>query len=95
MSSKKPTVIYPEYFDLRLKRSGGRKVPASEAVKSPNIDELSIILSKLGCDFSISESRHPSNWASSKGCLKVNAQFSKTQLLHKLGAGLKELRKTN
>lgn len=95
MSSKKPKVIYPEYFDLRLKRSEGRKVPASEAVKSPNIDELSSILSKLGCDFSISESRHPGNWASSKGCLRVMTQFSKTQLLHKLGSGLKELRKTN
>ena len=95
MSSKKPTVIYPEYFDSRLTRSEGRKVPASEAVKSPNIDELSIILSKLDCDFTIGESRYPGNWASSKGCLKVNAQFSKTQLLHKLGAGLKELRKTN
>ena len=95
MSSKKPIVIYPEYFDVRLKRSEGRKVPVSEAVKSPNIDELSIILSKLDCDFEINESRYPGNWASSKGCLKVNAQFSKTQLLHKLGVGLKELRKTN
>ena len=95
MSSKKPTVIYPEYFDIRLKRSEGRKVPASEAVKSPNIDELSSILSKLGCDFTIGESRYPGNWSSSKGGLKVEVQFSKTQLLHKLGAGLKELRKTN
>ena len=95
MSSKKPTVIYPEYFDIRLKRSEGRKVPESEAVKSPNIDELSSILSKLDCDFTISKSRYPGNWSSSKGCLKVEIQFSKTQLLHKLGAGLKELRKTN
>ncbi|GIR27913.1 MAG: signal recognition particle [Methanobacteriota archaeon] len=95
MSSKKPTVIFPEYFDVRLKRSEGRKVPASEAVKSPNIDELSIILSKLDCDFTISKGRYPGNWSNSKGCLKVKAQFSKTQLLHKLGAGLKELRKTN
>ena len=95
MSSKKPIVIYPEYFDIRLTRPEGRKVPGSEAVKSPNIDELSRILSKLGCDFAIGESRYPGNWASSKGCLKVKVQISKTQLLHKLGAGLKELRKTN
>ena len=40
MSSKKPVVIYPEYFDHRLKRSEGRKVPLSEAVKSPKVEEL-------------------------------------------------------
>ena len=48
MSSKKPVAIYPEYFDHRLKRSEGRKVPLSEAVKSPNVEELSSILSNLG-----------------------------------------------
>ena len=95
MSLKKPIVIYPEYFDIRLTRSEGRKVPGSEAVKSPNIDELSSILSKLDCDFTISKSRYPGSWSTSKGCLKVKTQISKIQLLHKLGAGLKELRKTN
>ena len=54
MSSKKPVVIYPEYFDQSLKRSEGRKVPLSEAVKSPKVEELSSILSTLGCDFQIS-----------------------------------------
>ena len=53
MSSKKPVVIYPEYFDYRLKRSEGRKVPLSEAVKSPKVEELSSILSNLGCDFQL------------------------------------------
>ena len=95
MSSKKPTVIYPEYFDVRLKRSEGRKVPTSEAVKSPKIEELSSILSKLNYEFTISKGRYPGNWSTSNGCLKVDGQLIKTQLLHKLGAGLKELRKTN
>ena len=95
MTSKKPIVIFPEYFDARLKRSEGRKVPVSEAVKSPNIEELSIILTKLAYDFTISKGRYPGNWSNSHGCLKAEAQLSKTQLLHKLGAELKELRKTN
>ena len=95
MSSKKPTVIYPEYFDIKLKRSEGRKVPASEAVKSPSIDELSIILSNLGCDFQLSKGCHPGNWSNAGGSLKVNVDYSKTQLIHKLGSSLKELRHTN
>ena len=94
MSSRKPVVIYPEYFDYRLKRSEGRKVPLFEAVKSPKIEELSVILSNLGCDFQISKASHPGNWFKTEGSLKVNAVFSKTQLIHKLGSSLKKLRQT-
>ena len=71
MSSRKPLVIYPEYFDHRLKRSEGRKVPLSEAVKSPKVEELSSILSSLGCDFQVSKACHPGNWSKSGGSLKV------------------------
>jgi len=95
MSSKKPIVIYPEYFDYSLTRSDGRKVPLSEAVRSPKVDELSELLSKMGCNFKISESNHSGNWSNMGGSLKVNADFSKTQLIHKLGSSLKELRQTN
>ena len=51
MSSDRPIVIYPEYFDYNLKRSEGRKVPLSEAVRSPKLDELSKLLSKIDCNF--------------------------------------------
>ena len=95
MSSKKPIVIYPEYFDYSLARSDGRKVPLSEAVRSPNVEELSELLSKMGCIFKISESHHSGNWSKMGGSLKVNADFSKTQLIHKLGSSLKKLRQTN
>ena len=95
MSSKKPIVIYPEYFDHNLKRSEGRKVPLSEAVRSPKIDELSNLLSKIGCNFQTSKSNHSGNWSNLSGSLKVNTDLSKTQLIHKLGSSLKELRQTN
>ena len=94
MSSKKPVVIYPEYFDHRLKRSEGRKVPLSEAVKSPKVEELSSILSNLDCDFQLSKGCHPGNWSKTGGSLKVSVDFSKTQLIHKLGSSLKKLRQT-
>jgi len=95
MSSKKPVVIYPEYFDHRLKRSEGRKVPLSEAVKSPKVEELSSILSDLEYDYQISNKRYSGNWSNTEGSLKVNTDNSKTQLIHKLGSGLKDLRNTN
>ena len=95
MSSDRPIVIYPEYFDYNLKRSEGRKVPLSEAVRSPKIDELSNLLSKIGCNFQTSKSNHSGNWFNLSGSLKVNTDLSKTQLIHKLGSRLKELRQTN
>ena len=95
MSSKKPIVVYPEYFDYSLKRSGGRKVPLSEAVRSPKIEELSEILSTLDCDYKVSKSNHSANWSNMSGSLNVNTDLSKTKLIHKLGSKLKELRKTN
>ena len=95
MPSKKPVVIYPEYFDHRLKRSEGRKVPLSEAVKSPKVEELSSILSDLEYDYQISNKRYSGNWSNTEGSLKVNTDNSKTQLIHKLGSGLKDLRNTN
>ena len=94
MSARKPVVIYPEYFDYRLKRSEGRRVPLSEAVKSPKVNELSSILSDLGYNFNLSEACHPGSWYNSGGSIKVNADFSKTQLIHKLGSSLKRLRQT-
>ena len=94
MSARKPVVIYPEYFDYRLKRSEGRRAPLSEAVKSPKVDELSSILSNLGYNFHLSEACHPVRWFNSGGSIKVNADFSKTQLIHKLGSSLKRLRQT-
>ena len=94
MSSKKPIVIYPEYFDYRLKRSEGRKVPLSEAVKSPKVEELSIILSNFDYDFQISKANYPGNWSKMGGSLKVNVNYSKTQLIHKLGSSLKKLRQS-
>ena len=95
MSSKNPVVIYPEYFDYRLKRSQGRKVPLSEAVKSPKLEELSGILSNLGCDFQTSKACHPGNWFKLGGSFKVNVDYSKTQLVHKVGSSLKKIRQTN
>ena len=95
MSTKKPIVIYPEYFDYNLTRSDGRKVPLSEAVRSPKIEELSKLLSRIDCNFKVSESNHSGNWSNMNGSLKVNTVFSKTQLIHKLGSSLKESRQTN
>ena len=93
--SDKPLVIYPEYFDFNLKRSEGRKVPVNISVKRPSIDELYSITKNIGTEVKKSSKSHPSNWHSESGSINVFYKGKKTELLHKIGKELKNLRKTD
>ena len=95
MSERRPLVIYPEYFDFNLKRSQGRKVPLTQSVKKPTTDELFIVSKPLVTSVEKSEKSYSGNWVSNSGSLKVNYDGSKTSLLHSIGQGLKDLRKTD
>jgi signal recognition particle subunit SRP19 len=93
--SDKPIVIYPEYFDLNLKRSEGRKVPINIAVKKPNIEEILAIVKALGSDVLKSSKSHPSNWHLELGSINLFYKGTKVSLLHKIGKELKNIRKTD
>jgi len=93
--SDKPLVIYPEYFDLNLKRSEGRKVPINIAVKKPNIEEILEIVKALGSDVLKSSKSHPSNWHLELGSINLFYKGTKVSLLHKIGKELKNIRKTD
>ena len=93
--SDKPIVIYPEYFDLNLKRSEGRKVPINIAVKKPNIEEILGIVKALGSDVLKSSKSHPSNWHLELGSINLFYKGTKVSLLHKIGKELKNIRKTD
>ncbi len=93
--SDKPIVIYPEYFDLNLKRSEGRKVPINIAVKKPNIEEILEIVKALGSDVLKSSKSHPSNWHLELGSINLFYKGTKVSLLHKIGKELKNIRKTD
>ncbi len=88
-------MIYPEYFDFNLGRSQGRKVPLNQSVKKPAIDEILIIVKPLANNTENSSKSHPGNWSSNSGSIIVDYEGSKTSLLHKIGTGLKKLRKTD
>ncbi len=93
--SDKPLVIYPEYFDFNLKRSEGRKVPVNISVKRPHVDELYSITKDIGSDVKKSSKSHPSNWSAELGSINLFYDGKKTELLHKIGKELKNLRKTD
>ena len=95
MSERRPLVIYPEYFDFNLKRSQGRKIPLNQAVKKPTVDELFTVAQSLVDNVEKTGKSHSSNWNSNSGSLNLNYEGSKTSLLHSIGKGLKDLRKTD
>jgi len=95
MSESRPLVIYPEYFDFNLKRSQGRKAPLNQSVKKPTTDELFTVSKPLVTSVERSGKSYSGNWISNSGSLKVNYEGSKTSLLHSIGQGLKNLRKTD
>ena len=93
--SEKPIVLYPEYFDLNLKRSEGRKIPIKISVKKPNVDELYSITKIIGTEVRKSSKSHPSNWSAELGSINLFYEGKKMDLLHKIGKELKNLRKTD
>ena len=95
MPERRPLVVYPEYFDFNLKRSEGRKVPLNQSVKKPDIDEIFTILKPIVSSLDKSSKSHSGNWPSNSGSILVHYDGSKTSLLHKVGKGLKKLRKTD
>jgi len=95
MSSEKPLVLYPEYFDFNLKRSEGRKVPINISVKRPSVDELFLITKEIGTKVEKKAKSHPGNWHSELGSVHLFYDGKKTELLHRTGKELKNLRKTD
>ena len=95
MGDRRPLVIYPEYFDSRLARSAGRRLPVAECVKSPTTEELATLAKSIGLAPKVEAASHPGHWASGRGRLRLAYGGAKAELLHQLGARLKEARRTD
>ncbi|MFW6037981.1 MAG: signal recognition particle subunit SRP19/SEC65 family protein [Candidatus Saliniplasma sp.] len=87
-------VIYPEYFDIRLSRSEGRRVPKKFSVSSPGIDEISRLLKEFDIpNMKEGHKAHPSTWYENNGRIIINKQdLTKQKFLKQLGKKLKERR---
>jgi signal recognition particle subunit SEC65 len=95
MGDRRPLVIYPEYFDSRLARSAGRRLPVAECVKSPTTEELAVLAKSMGLSPKAEKASHPAHWAAGRGRLRLAYGGAKVELLHQLGVRLKEARRTD
>ncbi len=95
MARKRKTwVIYPEYFDRRLSRSQGRRVPVKYSVSDPNVEDISVILSSYGIPNRVETSEHhPSTWYERNGRILISKQnIPKQAFLVMMGEKLKNKR---
>ncbi len=90
----KRVVLYPEYFDSRLSRGKGRRVPKDLAVKAPTPEEIARVAREQGFEAYVEPAKYPRVWWSSKGRVIVEKKgMSKTRIIKIIAQGLYEARR--
>jgi signal recognition particle subunit SRP19 len=89
---EKAIVLYPSYFDSRVTRDSGRRVPKKDAVEAPTARMIydSVRLLDLDCILEL-EKAYPRYWYRKEGRVLVEPKMSKTELILKVTAKLKGL----
>ena len=77
-------VLYPEYFDARLSRSEGRRVPRKLARDSPTTEQ--VLAAAKAVDPSLEpraepRAAYPSSWSERRGRVLVRKKVGKQKLL--------------
>ncbi|MHA1605104.1 MAG: signal recognition particle subunit SRP19/SEC65 family protein [Candidatus Freyarchaeota archaeon] len=95
MRKRDKIILYPEYFDSRLSRARGRRVPLSMSVQNPTIEELALISKRLGYGFEMDpESAHPSNWWNKRGRILIaKDNLKKNEVIRTIARILSKARK--
>lgn len=82
-------VLWPRYFETRLSRSEGRRVPEAIAVEEPDVEAIAEAAETLGYEARVdAEARHPRRpWAAS-GRVVVAGADDKEALLREVAEAL-------
>lgn len=84
-------VLWPRYFDQRLSRAGGRRVPAELAVKKPDVDWVASAAKKAGFSPTVEEeARHPAVPYKAMGRVLVKAKGDKEAAIKRVAAKMAE-----
>ena len=87
-------VIYPEYFDINLSRSDGRKVAKKYAVQSPRLEDLTRAAKAVGLRPIVEENvSYPGKWWKKSGRILVPKNMKKSQMLIKMGTKMKKMKR--
>lgn len=82
-------VLWPRYFEARLTRSEGRRVPEDLAVEAPEADAIAEAAEALGYEATVEpEARHPRRSWTSSGRVVVAGADDKEALLKEVAEAL-------
>lgn len=85
-------VVWPVYIDSSARRSGGRKIPLSDAVRNPTIEEIEEAAKQLGLNPEVVEAQYPRAWWKYNRAVLVRKAGSKLEILRMLARKVSELR---
>jgi len=92
-NSEREYIIWPQYFDCNLSRKYGRRVSRELCVLKPSIKEIELVCSELALECRVDESKlYPRSWYTTRGCVYVRSNTSKSLLLRLLAKKLQEIR---
>jgi signal recognition particle subunit SRP19 len=87
-------IIYPQYFDSRLTRGQGRRVPRDTAVKAPSAADVFHAARAAGFDPEMDpEHHHPAHWNERAGRVLIpvdNVEGTKEGLIRVIARHLKQ-----
>jgi signal recognition particle subunit SRP19 len=89
---EKAIVLYPSYFDSRVTRDSGRRVPKKAAVEAPTARMIydSVRALDLDCILEL-EKAYPRFWYRKEGRVLVEPKMKKGELIVKVAKCLKDL----
>ncbi len=89
-------VLYPEYFERKLSKKGGRRVPKSKAVEGCNLSKIAYACKHLELNYKIEKDKQYSkNWWESEGRIVVDPEgvTNKTELIRRIANVARKLKK--
>lgn len=89
---EKAIVLWPSYFDIRVSRERGRRVPKKDAVESPSAQMIyeSVKALRLDCILEL-EKAYPRFWYRAEGRVLVEPKMKKPELIRKVAQMLKSM----
>ncbi|MHA1238304.1 MAG: signal recognition particle subunit SRP19/SEC65 family protein [Candidatus Odinarchaeia archaeon] len=94
MRNKNKIIIWPEYFDYKLSRNQGRRIPKNIAIESPQLSEVAKAASILKLKFEVEkDAAYPRTWWNRSGRLLIDKDhYSKNELIKKIAYVIKRMR---
>ncbi len=85
-------IIWLDYFNSAIKRSGGRRVPLSSAVRDPTLDELVHAAKGIGYSPEPQEGYYPRRSKVKSGYVSLTKKVSKSITIKKVASRLAQVK---